>query len=348
MELLSTAISYLNTYLLEKFSQKKYSTKLLIIFIITFLSFMLWQIYSGYSKALKLTNIIVALPLLSLISELVIPTFVSVFFISIIKKQTKEKIPKNKRLYYFKVLCCLQVYFYVLYSVLIKLITKIKYNFCMYISMLLLFFILLLFASLYFKNNWIAKNINKKYGLCLPLVLYILYGICITLLVNDKSFAIITNVYIFVLSFFPFGSIGCIDTVKIIKQTDTKKLKEVFVSPDSTFFCMFTIIVVTTFISFFSIFNFEELGKNALSFENTYTKIESPIKFQSHKDSDVYILFKTINQKNIALAYKKCDKKGNISNDSKGNYIKILKGYKYINLDTLEVSEHNYTIKVNK
>lgn len=34
MELLSTAISYLNTYLLEKFSQKKYSTKLLVIFII--------------------------------------------------------------------------------------------------------------------------------------------------------------------------------------------------------------------------------------------------------------------------------------------------------------------------
>ena len=59
MELLSTAISYLNTYLLEKFSQKKYSTKLLVIFTITFLSFMLWQIYSGYSKALKLTSIIV-------------------------------------------------------------------------------------------------------------------------------------------------------------------------------------------------------------------------------------------------------------------------------------------------
>lgn len=36
MELLSTAISYLNTYLLEKFSQKKYSTKLLVIFTITF------------------------------------------------------------------------------------------------------------------------------------------------------------------------------------------------------------------------------------------------------------------------------------------------------------------------
>ena len=46
MELLSTAISYLNTYLLEKFSQKKYSTKLLVIFTITFLSFMLWQISS--------------------------------------------------------------------------------------------------------------------------------------------------------------------------------------------------------------------------------------------------------------------------------------------------------------
>lgn len=71
MELLSTAISYLNTYLLEKFSQKKYSTKLLVIFTITFLSFMLWQIYSGYSKALKLTSIIVSLPLISLISELI-------------------------------------------------------------------------------------------------------------------------------------------------------------------------------------------------------------------------------------------------------------------------------------
>ena len=50
MELLSTAISYLNTYLLEKFSQKKYSTKLLVIFTITFLSFMLWQIYSGHNS----------------------------------------------------------------------------------------------------------------------------------------------------------------------------------------------------------------------------------------------------------------------------------------------------------
>lgn len=95
-------------------------------------------------------------------------------------------------------------------------------------------------------------------------------------------------------------------------------------------------------------FNFGELGENALSFENTYTKIESPIKFQSHKDADGYLLFKTINQKNIALAYKKCDKKGNISKNSKGNYIKILKGYKYIDLDNLEVSEQNYTIKVNK
>ena len=220
MELLSTAISYLNTYLLEKFSQKKYSTKLLVIFTITFLSFMLWQIYSGYSKALKLTSIIVSLPLISLISELIIPTFLSLFFISIIKNQVKEKMTQNKRLYYFKVSCCLQVYFYVLYFILIKLITKIKYNFCMFISMLLLFFVLLLFSSLYFKNNWIAKNIDKKYGLCLTLVLYILYGICIMLLYNDKPFAIITNVYIFVLSFFPFGSIGYIDTVKIIKQAD--------------------------------------------------------------------------------------------------------------------------------
>ena len=167
MELLSTAISYLNTYLLEKFSQKKYSTKLLVIFTITFLSFMLWQIYSGYSKALKLTSIIVSLPLISLISELIIPTFLSLFFISIIKNQVKEKMTQNKRLYYFKVSCCLQVYFYVLYFILIKLITKIKYNFCMFISMLILFFVLLLFASLYFKNNWIAKNIDKKYGLCL-------------------------------------------------------------------------------------------------------------------------------------------------------------------------------------
>ena len=136
--------------------------------------------------------------------------------------------------------------------------------------------------------------------------------------------------------------------VSAIKQADKEKLKEIFVSPDSPFFCMFTIIVVTTFISFFSIFNFGELGENALSFENTYTKIESPIKFQSHKDADGYLLFKTINQKNIALACKKCDKKGNISKNSKGNYIKILKGYKYIDLDSLEVSEQNYTIKVNK
>ena len=169
MELLSTAISYLNTYLLEKFSQKKYSTKLLVIFTITFLSFMLWQIYSGYSKVLKLTSIIVSLPLISLISELIIPTFLSLFFISIIKNQVKEKMTQNKRLYYFKVSCCLQVYFYVLYFILIKLITKIKYNFCMFISMLLLFFVLLLFASLYFKNNWIAKNIDKKYYLSFPL-----------------------------------------------------------------------------------------------------------------------------------------------------------------------------------
>ena len=191
MELLSTAISYLNTYLLEKFSQKKYSTKLLVIFTITFLSFMLWQIYSGYSKALKLTSIIVSLPLISLISELIIPTFLSLFFISIIKNQVKEKMTQNKRLYYFKVSCCLQVYFYVLYFILIKLITKIKYNFCMFISMLILFFVLLLFASLYFKKNWIAKNIDKKYGLCLTLVIQFFEYTIVFLLIGHPNFLLL-------------------------------------------------------------------------------------------------------------------------------------------------------------
>lgn len=54
--------------------------------------------------------------------------------------------------------------------------------------------------------------------------------------------------------------------------------------------------------------------------------------------ADDYLLFTIINQK--------CDKNGKAVKNAKGNYIKILKGYKYVNLDDLELSEHNYAIKV--
>lgn len=55
-----------------------------------------------------------------------------------------------------------------------------------------------------------------------------------------------------------------------------------------------------------------------------------------------------INQKHIAIAYKKCDANGKIEKNAKGNYIKILKGYKYVNLDDLEIFEHKYIVKVDK
>lgn len=98
----------------------------------------------------------------------------------------------------------------------------------------------------------------------------------------------------------------------------------------------------------FSLLNFEDVGRSAATFESTYTEINAGVEFESHKNADGYLLFKTTNKKNIAIAYKKCDEEGKVLKEAKGNYIKILKGYKYVDLDDLELSEHNYTIKVNK
>ena len=61
----------------------------------------------------------------------------------------------------------------------------------------------------------------------------------------------------------------------------------------------------------------------------------------------IYYLKRSI-KKNIAIAYQKCDEEGKVSKYAKGNYIKILKGYKYVDLDDLEISEHNYTVKASK
>lgn len=338
----------LKNYLIRKFSESKKSIRLLSIITAILLIKIIYDIYIGYSNGLKLTNVIVWIPLNFLIVGLLIPAFLALFFISIIMKQLNEIAPKSIKLYYFKASCCLQVYFYVIYTILIYLLTDTKYDAYMCVSFIICALTVIVFFSLYFKNCPLADLLTTNWGFVVIIVLYVTYGVCIQLLLSISSITFGTIVLVGMISYAPYVSIYSMDGIRDLKQIDIENLKKYFVVPDSLFSCMNIIIVLSIIGGTLYMLNFEDVGKNILIFENTYTEIESPIEFETHKNADGYLLFKTIDQRHIAIAYKRCNKKDKNADDTYKNYIKILKGYKYVELDNLEISEHNYAVKVDK
>lgn len=338
----------LKNYLIDKFLEKKKITRFLICLIIIFFIKMIYDIYSGYSKGLKLTNLISWIPLSTLFKAIFIPSILFLYFFILTIRQIKESPYQGDQLYFFKVSCCLQINFYIIFAILIFLIEGKSFDIYALISMMVCFVIIALFFSLYFKRNWLVKIINEKFGWKHILVLYAIYAFCMQLLLSNQNYSIEITLSVAGYSLISWAIIHFINNIKSTEEISKEELEKNFFSFDGLFFCMFIILSVLFCGLLIYSLNIEDAGKSALSHENTYTEIESGVEFESHKDADGYLLFKTISQKNIAIAYKKCDKDGNPSKNAKGNYIKILKGYKYVDLDDLEISDHNYIVKVDK
>lgn len=354
-EIFSIISSLIKDYFEGEFPKKKKSTRVIIIIISLLLTKMIWDIYSGYSKELKITDVIVSMPLTSLFIELIIPAFLLLFFVVLILKQIKETMPENFPLYYFKISCCLQVYFYIIFIILRRLILNETFSILTGISIFICILIVIRFFSLYYINNGLIKKINEAQGakrkrLEIKYIchLYIAYSLCIWLIIPDLSFTVQIVVIIALLSVVSYGNFFSIDNINFIRDFDDKILEKYFFTYDSPFYCMYTILCILIVGFLFFKLNFEDVGRSAATFESTYMEINAGVEFKSHKNANGYLLFKTINKKNIAIAYQKCDEEGKVSKYAKGNYIKILKGYKYVDLDDLEISEHNYTVKASK
>lgn len=344
--------NYIKNEFEDEFSKKKKSTKVLFVLIILFLSKMIRDIYNGYSKSLKLTNIIVSIPLTSLFIELIFPAFLFLFFIVLILKQIEEETaPDDYLLYLFKTSCCLQIYFYIIYIILIHLLSIETNIIFTIINRLICLLIIIIFFSLYFRNNRLIKKFNENGKL--PKIIYICflylaYSLCIYLLFFDLFFSFQTSLMILVLSFVSYCNLFSIESIKFIINLDFKELKKYFFPFDGPFYCMCVVICVLVVGILFSYFNFENVGRSIVTVKSTYTEIASGIEFEFHKDANGYLLFKTIDHRYIAIAYKKENAKNHDSNKQNDEYITILEGYKYVDLNNLEIANHDYIVEVDK
>ena len=121
-------------------------------------------------------------------------------------------------------------------------------------------------------------------------------------------------------------SITCIDIInKFIEKID---------SP-----IWMLIVTVIIFYMLFAItfsFDLRSIGTNILNEQDFFTKIESNINYESNSNADGYLLFETTDKKYVAIGYKK---------DAKDiTKIHILKGYKFIDINNIEVTEQEFRI----
>ena len=79
-EIISFISDLIKNYIKGEFPKKKKSSRVIILIILVLLTKMIRDIYRGYSKELKLTDVIVSMPVTSLFIELIIPTFLLLFF----------------------------------------------------------------------------------------------------------------------------------------------------------------------------------------------------------------------------------------------------------------------------
>ena len=140
------------------------------------------------------------------------------------------------------------------------------------------------------------------------------------------------------------------DELKIIKKIsknkkNRKKIKKKFYKIDSPFkcFCFFAIIIFLVFL--FNPMNFKKYGRNLASSEICYSTTDSSINFKLHQNIDGFLIFKTKDNKNIAVGYKIYKKK---SKEQHYTSINILKGYKYINLNNIEILEQKFKVNIQK
>lgn len=310
-------------------------------------------IEKGYTEAFGISNITFSLPFSSIFLYLILPIIFTLISVLIIITQKKDNIGSGINIYIAKFLCFFQIIFFFIFLYVLYIITD-NSSLVSQIPLCLLCIVdSIIFFILYFKfeKHKILTFLNSWYGIILFVsTLSLFYFFILYFTFNDDSFSKMLTVFAIISSSLAVIPLYIMDELKIIKKIsknkkNRKKIKKKFYKIDSPFkcFCFFSIIIFLVFL--FNPMNFKKYGRNLASSEICYSTTDSSINFKLHQNIDGFLIFKTKDNKNIAIGYKIYKKK---SKEQNYTSINILKGYKYINLNNIEILEQKFKVNIQK
>lgn len=171
----------------------------------------------------------------------------------------------------------------------------------------------------------------------------IIHFTCFLIVFEDLSFSLLLVYFTLIMSLIPVTQMFLRKDTTFNNNVNNSpsRINEFIKKMDSPI-CMIILTVIIFYVLFAITFAFDlrSIGTNILKEQDLFTKIESNINYNSNSNADGYLLFETTDKKYVAIAYV---------NDTSDNEIKILKGYKFIDIDNLEVTEQKFEINnINK
>lgn len=309
-----------------------------IIVVLTFLfTIVKGQFEKGYSEGLYINNITLSISISSALIQISIPFIISIFFITIFVKQTKDNIPSSLLVFFIKFLYCFQILFVIsiIYTCFLVsegnqvelLLSLISIIIAAIISGIALYFI-------YKKEN--TSKFSKKSYTIVAVVVGIIHFTCFLIVFEDLSFSLSLVYFTLIMSLIPVTQMFLRkDTTFNNNVNNSPSRINEFIKKIDSPICMIILTVIIFYVLFAITFAFDlrSIGTNILKEQDLFTKIESNINYNSNSNADGYLLFETTDKKYVAIAYV---------NDTSDNEIKILKGYKFIDIDNLEVTEQKF------
>lgn len=288
-----------------------------IIVVLTFLfTIVKGQFEKGYSEGLYINNITLSISISSALIQISIPFIISIFFITIFVKQTKDNIPSSLLVFFIKFLYCFQILF----------VISIIYT-CLLVS----------------EGNQVELLLSLIPIIIAAVVVGIIHFTCFLIVFEDLSFSLLLVYFTLIMSLIPVTQMFLRKDTTFNNNVNNgpSRINEFIKKIDSPI-CMIILTIIIFYVLFAITFAFDlrSIGTNILKEQDLFTKIESNINYNSNSNADGYLLFETTDKKYVAIAYV---------NDTSDNEIKILKGYKFIDIDNLEVTEQKFKINnINK
>lgn len=313
------------------------SSFVLLSFLFTFVKN---QFEKGYSESLYINNITLSIPISSVLFQISIPIIIGIFFITIFVKQSKDNIPTSLAVFFMKFLCCFQILFVIsiIYAWLLilknDLLSTLSYLYPLIISTIVS---IILFFFIYKKEN--TNKFNKVKYFVLSILVEVVHIICFFCTLNDLSLSILIAYLTVLMSLIPVAQMFLRkDTTFNNNVNDNSSQFNKFIEKIDSPIWMLIVTVIIFYMLFAITFSFDlrSIGTNILNEQDFFTKIESNINYESNSNADGYLLFETTDKKYVAIGYKK---------DAKDiTKIHILKGYKFIDINNIEVTEQEFRI----
>lgn len=326
-------------------------TKLVTIFtiLIAFFSSLFASISSliekGYTEELRINNVTISLSSSSIFIYLFLPIVFTIITLVIIFTQKEDDITINFNTYIFKFLCFFQIAFFWLIIYFLYIITTDISSITLIPAAIMSFIYLVIFSTFYikFKKNNFINFLNKWYGIllsisCLTGVFYYLLKITF----GDKDLSTMLSGFAIVCAISSIIPIYILDDLKFFKSVKVRnKMRKIIHKSDSPAKCMKIFILISILLFLLNPYSFKNYGKNIIYSEAVYSTTKSSTYYSSQNNFDGYLVFKTNDNKYIAVEYKIAKKK---SENEKRTYINILPGYRYININGIEILEQKFTV----